>query len=58
VTGTGFIRSGQFGHGTVVGAGSGIRVYATGDDLVEGPGRAADLDPPSLYEDQLTRRRR
>jgi hypothetical protein len=58
VTGTGFIRSAQFGPGYVIGTGPTIRIISSGDDFVEGAGRAADLDPPSLYEDQFARRKR
>lgn len=65
-TGAGQIRSLQWGWGYVVGTGPELSV-TTEDapleqldtepfDWVEGLGRAADLEPPSLYEDQLARR--
>ena len=65
-TGGGRLLCHQFGHGYVIGTGPGLRVItAIGgrgslgtapEDLVEGRGRAATLQPQSLYEDQLRRR--
>jgi hypothetical protein len=78
-TGSGTIRSYQFGHGYVIGTGPDLTVAATLPELTpqqleavahispwtgtepldwtEGIGRAGDLTPPSLYEDQRRRRR-
>mgnify|MGYP001825728153 CR=1 FL=1 len=68
VTGSGVVRSRQFGWGYVVGTGPDLRVEtslggssATGsapEDWTEGVGEADTLEPPSLYEDQLRRRTR
>lgn len=65
-SGKGVVRSRQFGHGYVIGAGPGLTVETSLDtpdaeatapeDWVEGPGKVGALDPPSLYEDQLARR--
>jgi len=64
--GVGIVRSRQFGHGYVIGAGPGLGVEtslealdAVGtapEDWVEGPGKVGALVPSSLYEDQLARR--
>jgi hypothetical protein len=67
VSGKGTLRSRQFGNGYVIGT-KDISVQTTLQGLVldgagtapedhtEGLGQGADLVPPSLYEDQLTRR--
>ncbi|MBM4377648.1 MAG: DUF4955 domain-containing protein, partial [Deltaproteobacteria bacterium] len=67
VSGTGNLRSRQFGHGYVIGS-SGINVQTTlqgivldgagtaPEDYTEGLGKGAELVPQSLYEDQLQRR--
>ena len=65
-TGTGTLRSWQFGDGYIVGTGPEITVVnALGgansagtdpEDLEEGPGAAAALEPQSLYLAQLERR--
>jgi Pectate lyase superfamily protein len=65
-SGTGVVRSRQFGHGYVIGAAAELQVEtslvgldAAGtepEDWVEGPGELGALEPASLYEDQLARR--
>lgn len=65
-TGTGKVRSQQFGWGYVIGTAPEIQVETavetkTGsgtapEDVVEGLGQAATLYPSSLYEDQRARR--
>ncbi|MBM4375380.1 MAG: hypothetical protein FJ095_09870 [Deltaproteobacteria bacterium] len=67
VSGTGTLRSRQFGHGYVIGS-NGINVQTTlqgivldgagtaPEDYTEGLGKGAELVPQSLYEDQLARR--
>jgi len=67
VGGRGVLRCHQFGLGYIIGTGSRVLVdTAIGsrgslgtepEDSVEGLGRAATLQPASLYEDQLRRRR-
>ena len=60
--GSGRLRSRQFGWGYVIGTAPDVTTDLTefGDappqDWLEGPGRAADLVPQSLYLDQLERR--
>lgn len=49
------VESRQFGHGYVIGTRGAVTGVA-GDDFVEGTGRGADLQPQSLYLDQLSRR--
>jgi hypothetical protein len=65
-SGSGVVRSRQYGHGYVIGAGPEVQVEtglggpdAAGsepEDWVEGPGKVGTLVPASLYEDQLARR--
>ncbi len=65
-SGSGTLRSRQFGHGYIIGAEPSLKIEtstntpdAAGsapEDWVEGPGEVGELDPPSLYEDQLARR--
>lgn len=65
-SGSGTLRSRQFGHGYIIGAEPSLTIEtstntpdAAGsapEDWVEGPGEIGELDPPSLYEDQLARR--
>ena len=65
-TGAGVIRSFQFGWGYVIGTGPELDVVTRDvpwesldtepEDFTEALGRAADLEPRSLYEDQLRRR--
>ncbi len=65
-SGAGTLRSRQFGHGYIIGAEPSLKIEtstntpdAAGsapEDWVEGPGEVGELDPPSLYEDQLARR--
>ena len=56
------LRSQQFGWGYVIGTGPGVVLTAgtaggtDPEDWIEGEGRAATLDPPSLYVEQHTRR--
>lgn len=73
VRGRGNLRSWQYGHGYVIGTGPGIRHFidipdhdlgpltawegTAPRDWSEGLGRAEDLRPRSLYEDQLKRRK-
>lgn len=64
--GAGVLRSQQFGRGYVIGTSGGVVIQsapgAAGSDgtappdEVEGAGQGAQLDPPSLYEDQFRRR--
>lgn len=64
--GGGVVRSRQFGHGYVIGPAPGLAVEVSLDapdaagtapeDWLEGPGMRGDLEPASLYEDQLQRR--
>jgi hypothetical protein len=64
--GGGVIRSFQFGWGYVIGTGPELEVVTRDvpwesldtepEDFTEALGRAADLEPRSLYEDQLRRR--
>lgn len=64
--GSGVVRSRQFGHGYVIGAGEELEVETSletadaietaPEDWVEGPGKVGALEPPSLYEDQRARR--
>lgn len=64
--GTGVVRSRQFGHGYVIGAGPELLVETDLDaldavgtepqDWSEGKGKVGALVPTSLYEDQLARR--
>jgi hypothetical protein len=66
VTGKGIVRSQQFGVGYVIGTGPDITLVTTPtdvsgtetapEDLVEGAGSAADLEPQSLYLWQFARR--
>jgi hypothetical protein len=68
VTGSGVLRSRQYGWGYVIGTGPDLAVEtslggssAAGsvpEDWREGIDEAATLEPPSLYEDQLDRRTR
>jgi len=65
-TGKGWLRCHQFDEGYIIGTGPKLRVLTklrvlgavgTGpEDFTEGAGRAATLQPRSLYEDQLGRR--
>ena len=55
-TGTGLIRSSQFGRGYVIGTTEDLRLAVGGDDYLEGEGGAADLEPSSLYRAQFMRR--
>lgn len=65
-SGSGMVRSLQFGHGYVIGPSPTLTVQtslggldASGtapEDWVEGPGQVGTLEPASLYEDQLARR--
>lgn len=65
-SGTGVVRSRQFGHGYVIGAAPTLQVETSlggldgtatePEDWVEGPGEVGTLEPASLYEDQLARR--
>ncbi|GMV43802.1 MAG: hypothetical protein AMXMBFR64_55180 [Myxococcales bacterium] len=65
-TGVGRVESRQWGWGYVIGTGPDLKVDTdpampngggtAPEDLVEGAGAAATLEPPSLYEDQLARR--
>lgn len=65
-TGTGAIRSQQYGWGYVIGTAPGLRVETdlgtptsaetAPEDFVEGRSEGATLFPPSLYEDQRARR--
>ncbi len=64
--GAGTIRSLQWGHGYVIGTSPELEVVTWNalleqrdtepEDWREGGGRGADLEPTSLYEDQLARR--
>ncbi len=66
VTGTGVVRSRQYGWGYVIGTGKDLEVQTSingsagegsaPEDFVEGRGRAGALAPPSLYEAQRARR--
>ena len=66
IGGVGVIRSFQYGWGYLIGTGPELRVFTTGvpwegldtepPDYTEALGRADDLMPRSLYEDQLRRR--
>jgi hypothetical protein len=69
--GEGVMRSFQYGWGYVIGTGEAVQVQAgiaewaalgwgdgtEPDDFIEGLGDATTLEPQSLYEDQLARRR-
>jgi hypothetical protein len=55
-TGSGLLRSTQFGIGYVIGTGPDLRLSVTGDDWLEAEGQAADLTPSSLYEAQFEKR--
>lgn len=65
-SGTGVVRSRQFGHGYVIGAApellletslGGLDASGTEpEDWVEGPGEVGALTPASLHEDQRARR--
>lgn len=65
-TGAGRVESRQWGWGYVIGTGPDLKVDTdpampngggtAPEDLVEGAGAAATLEPPSLYEDQRARR--
>lgn len=50
------VESRQFGRGYVIGTRGAVTGVAVGDDFVEGAGRGAELQPQSLYADQLSRR--
>jgi hypothetical protein len=52
VTGKGLLRSAQFGYGYVIGTGEDLQLKVTGDDWLEGRGKAETLSPRSLYETQ------
>ncbi len=65
-SGTGVVRSRQFGHGYVIGPAPSLVLETSlggadaqgtePEDWVEGPGEVGALEPASLYEDQLARR--
>ncbi len=55
-TGSGLLRSSQFGNGYVIGTGPDLDLLVSGDDWLEAEGQAAELQPPSLYEAQFEKR--
>ncbi len=55
-TGSGLLRSAQFGIGYVIGTGPSLDLNVSGDDWLEAEGQSADLQPPSLYEAQFEKR--
>jgi len=66
ISGTGVLRSRQFGHGYIIGPASSLKIetsldtldalFSEPEDWHEGPGKIGKLDPYSLYLDQLSRR--
>ncbi|MGB1014673.1 MAG: glycosyl hydrolase family 28-related protein, partial [Nannocystaceae bacterium] len=66
ISGTGTLRSRQFGHGYIIGPSPSLKIetsletldalFSEPEDWHEGPGKIGKLDPESLYLDQLSRR--
>lgn len=65
-SGNGVLRSRQFGHGYIIAPAPSLQIETSletpdalgsaPEDWLEGPEKTGDVDPPSLYEDQLIRR--
>ncbi len=55
-TGSGLLRSSQYGRGYVIGTGPDLRLTVSDQEWLEGEDKAADLRPQSLYEAQFEKR--
>jgi len=55
-TGSGLLRSSQYGWGYVIGTGPDLRLTVSDQEWLEGEDKAADLRPQSLYEAQFEKR--
>ncbi len=65
-SGKGILRSRQYGHGYIIAPAPSLKIETSletadalgsaPEDWLEGPEKTGEIDPPSLYEDQLARR--